>query len=307
MMNLRSIELALPRAAEAHRWMIDVWGCADAGRIGDSFYLRGSGSDPYLVGIAEAADNFVRTVTFVCSPERLAQVARAASARGLNAAPCISEDPGGGRGIVVELGEGECLRFLVGAQEVAPIAGHTKASRRVMPVKLTHVVFNAVDAEACGDLVEEVLGFRVSDRTRGMVFVRCNAAHHSTAFARAGFSSLNHIAFEMDDLDAVMRGIGAMRDHGFAPAWGPGRHGPGDNVYAYYIAPFGPVIEYSTAVEKVPANYKAGAPDDWTWPEKRIDQWGISDKDFGALRIAEEAFRFRRAWEPAALNDIAGA
>jgi 2,3-dihydroxy-p-cumate/2,3-dihydroxybenzoate 3,4-dioxygenase len=307
MMKLRSIELALPRAAEAHRWMIDVWGCADAGQLGQTYYLRGSGTYPYLMAIAENADNFVRSTTFVCSAERLAQVAQAATARGLNAAPCVSQDLGGGHGIVVELAEGEILRFLVDAQEVAPIEGHSKASRRVMPVKLTHVVFNAADAEASGDLVEDVLGFAVSDRTKGMVFVRCNEAHHSTAFARAGFSSLNHIAFEMEDLDAVMRGIGGMRDHGFTPAWGPGRHGPGDNVYAYYIAPFGPVIEYSTPVEKVPADYVAGVPDDWTWPEKRIDQWGISDKDLAGLRVAEEAFRFRREWESAPIDQFAGA
>ena len=111
----------------------------------------------------------------------------------------------------------------------------------------------------------------------------------------------------MDDLDAVMRGIGNMRDHGFTPAWGPGRHGPGDNVYAYYIAPFGPVIEYSTAVEKVSADYHPGEPDDWTWPDHRIDQWGVSDKDFAGLRAAEEKFRFRREWEPAPLTDLAGA
>ena len=169
-----------------------------------------------------------------------------------------------------------------------------------MAVKLTHVVFNATDAEASGDAVEQVLGFRVSDRTKGMVFVRCNQSHHSTAFARAGFASLNHIAFEMADIDAVMRGIGRMRDHGFAPAWGPGRHGPGANVYAYYIAPFGPVIEFSTAVEQVADDYQAGGPDDWTWPPNRIDQWGISDKDFDGLRQAEQRFRFRRTWQAAA-------
>ncbi|NBC38141.1 glyoxalase [Novosphingobium sp. FSY-8] len=306
-MKLRSIELSLPNAAQAHQWMIDIWGCADAGQQDGTYYLRGSGTYPYLVALAENADNYVRTVTWVCSAERLAQVAQAAMQRGLNAAPVISNDPGGGHGLVVELAEGECLRFLVDASEVAPIAGHSKASRRVMPVKLTHVVFNAADAEASGDLVEDVLGFRVSDRTKGMVFVRCNEAHHSTAFARAGFASLNHIAFEMEDLDSVMRGIGCMRDHGFAPAWGPGRHGPGDNVYAYYIAPFGPVIEYSTPVEKVPADYVAGAPDDWTWPEKRIDQWGMSDKDFAGLRIAEEMFKFRREWDPAPIAQLAGA
>lgn len=307
MMNLRSIELALPDAAEAHRWMIDVWGCADAGRIGDAWYLRGSGSDPYLVALTDKAERFVRSTTFACSPDRLAHAAQAVARRGLNAAPCTSNDPGGGHGLVIELAEGELLRFLVDAQAVAPIAGHPLASRRVMPVKLTHVVFNSADAEASADLVEDVLGFRVSDRTRGMVFVRCNDAHHSTAFARAGFSSLNHIAFEMDDLDAVMRGIGNMRDHGFAPAWGPGRHGPGNNVYAYYIAPFGPVIEYSTAVEKVPADHVAGAPEDWTWPDRRIDQWGVSDKDFAGLRTAEEAFRFRREWHPAPIPTFAGA
>jgi hypothetical protein len=207
-------------------------------------------------------------------------------------APARSDDPGGGEGLVVELPEGELLRFLAGTTEVEPIEG------RDLPVQLTHVVLNSVDAEATADVAEQVLGFRVSDRTKGMVFVRCNESHHSTAFARAGFSSLNHIAFEMEDMDAVMRGIGRLRDHDMAPAWGPGRHGPGANVFAYFIAPFGPVVEFSTAVEKVPDDYRVGAPEDWTWPEGRIDQWGISDKDFGALRTAEERFRFRREWQP---------
>ena len=146
------------------------------------------------------------------------------------------------------------------------------------------------------------MGFRVSDRTKGMFFVRSNDSHHSTAFARAGFASLNHIAFEMADMDAVMRGIGRLRDQNMAPAWGPGRHGPGANVFAYFIAPFGPVIEFSTAVEKVPDDYQPGAPEDWTWPEGRIDQWGMSDKDFAGLRAAEEKFRHRRDWEPQPLD-----
>ena len=105
-------------------------------------------------------------------------------------------------------------------------------------------------------------------------------------------------------LYAVMRGIGRLRDTGMTPAWGPGRHGPGDNVYAYFIAPFGAVIEFSTAVEKVPDDYQAGSPEDWTWPPNRIDQWGLSDKDNAALRVAEEKFRFRRDWEAAPLETI---
>lgn len=290
-MRLRSIELALPDPAEATRFMVDIWGMAVAEVRGETHYLRGSGTFPYLVSFEKSADEFVRTTTFVCSDEELADLKARVAAKGWLARSEVSSDPGGGHGIVVELPEGELLRFLAGASEVEGLVG------RDLPVKLTHIVFNSADAEASGHAVEDVLGFRVSDRTKGMVFVRCNDSHHSTAFARAGFASLNHIAFEMADIDAVMRGIGRLRDHQLVPAWGPGRHGPGANVYAYFIAPYGPVIEFSTAVEKVPDDYRAGTPEDWTWPPNRIDQWGMSDKDFAGLRLAEERFRFRRDWE----------
>ncbi|WP_395393607.1 VOC family protein [Novosphingobium sp. BL-8A] len=294
-MKLRSIELALPDPAAAAAFMTEIWGMAAAESKGETRYLRGSGPFPYLVAFEKSEDEFVRSTTFVCTAEELEALKARVTAAGWTASSTTSDDLGGGQGVLVELPEGTILRFLVDATEVEPIAG------RDLPVKLTHVVFNAADAEACGDAVEDVLGFRVSDRTKGMVFVRCNDSHHSTAFARAGFASLNHVAFEMEDLDAVMRGIGRLRDHALVPAWGPGRHGPGANVYAYFIAPFGPVIEFSTAVEKVPEDYKVGAPEDWTWPPNRIDQWGISDKDFDGLRRAEERFRFRRDWDAAPL------
>lgn len=291
-MKLRSIELALPDPQAAADFMIATWGLADGGSVDGTRYVRGSGEFPYLVAFAPSTEEFVRTTTFVCDEAELEALRGRVASAGWPMCETVANDPGGGHGIITELPDGELLRFLAGTSMVDPLPG-----QRDMAVKLTHVVFNSTDAEGSGDAAERVLGFKVSDRTRGMVFVRCNASHHSTAFARAGFASLNHIAFEMDDLEAVMRGIGRMRDHGYAPAWGPGRHGPGDNAFAYYIAPFGPVIEFSTAVEQVPDDYRTGAPDDWTWPPNRIDQWGISDKDFDGLRNAEERFRFRREWQ----------
>ncbi|MBB4860316.1 catechol 2,3-dioxygenase-like lactoylglutathione lyase family enzyme [Novosphingobium chloroacetimidivorans] len=287
-MKLRSVELGLPDPEAATEFMVDIWGAALAERRGDTFYLRGSGSFPYLLSLEKADGEFVRSTTFVCDEAELVTVRKRSTAAVRPVRDVVSSDPGGGRGVIVELPEGELWRFLVDATEVAPIEG------RDLPVKLTHVVFNSIDAEASGHAVEDLLNFRVSDRTKGMVFVRCNDSHHSVAFARAGFASLNHIAFEMKDIDAVMRGIGRMRDAGQPPAWGPGRHGPGANVYAYYVSPFGPVIEFSTAVDKVADDHKVGAPSDWTWPSNRIDQWGVSDKDFDSLRAAEERFRFLR-------------
>lgn len=297
-MELRSIELGLPDPAAAAAFLTDVWGMAPAEIRDRTHFLRGSGGFAYLVALEHADTPFVRSVTFICSAQRLTELARAIGEQGLVAAPVTSSDPGGGHGLLVELPEGTILRFLTDTANVAPVEG------RDLPVKLTHVVINSEDAEHCGDVAEQALGFRVSDRTKGMVFMRCNDSHHSTAFARAGFPSLNHIAFEMQDFEAVMRGTGRLRDHGMAPAWGPGRHGPGANIFSYFIAPFGAVVEFSTAVEKVPEDYRVGTPDDWTWPEGRIDHWGLSDKDNDALKEAEARFRFRRDWDPAPLDTI---
>lgn len=297
-MKLRSIELVLPQAESAARFLVEIWGLALAGHRGETTYLRGSGPFPYLVALEAGADPFVRSVTFVCDAGELAEVAARARASQMAVAAAISSDPGAGEGLIVELSEGEIFRFLVDVAEVDQIDGAD------LPVQLTHVVLNATDAEAASRSAEDVLGFKVSDRTRGMVFVRCNDSHHSIAFARSGFSSLNHIAFEMADVDAVMRGVGRLRDHGMVPAWGPGRHGPGANVFAYFIAPFGAVVEFSTAVEKVTEDYPVGAPEDWTWPAGRIDQWGLSDKQAEELGRAERIFRFRRQWQPDLAEDV---
>ena len=52
----------------------------------------------------------------------------------------------------------------------------------------------------------------------------------------------------MPDIDSVMRGGGRMKDAGFAIEWGPGRHGPGDNAFNYFVGPFGEVIEYTASI-----------------------------------------------------------
>jgi hypothetical protein len=150
MMKLRSIELALPKAADAHQWMIDIWGCADAGawrhalpaRIG---YLPLSGGFERECGPLRALHHLV------CSAERLASIAQGRRRREPERPPVVSHDPGGGEGSWSNWPRANCC-----ASWWAP----PKSSRWTatppmpcaMPVKLTHVVFNAADAEASGHL-----------------------------------------------------------------------------------------------------------------------------------------------------------
>ena len=60
--------------------------------------------------------------------------------------------------------------------------------------------------------------------------------------------------------------------------WGIGRHGPGNNIFAYFCDPDELVIEYTTAVYQVDdRTYHRGGPGDWTPPiAGNPDYWGFA-------------------------------
>jgi len=290
-MRLRSVELELPRRDAAADFLRDTWRLLDAGRSGASAFFRGTGDHPYLVALTEAGTPRIASITFAGADEELDRLRARITAAGGAAPARVArfDEPGGAGGFVVEGAEGQTFRFVTEGERAPPIADPDR------PVRLAHVVLNALDREACARFTEEALGFTVSDRTRIMTFVRCNRKHHVVAFAHGEVASLHHVAFEVPDLDAVMRNVGRLRDLGLAPSWGPGRHGPGNNVFAYFLAPFGAVVEYTAEVLEVDDSYRVGGPDDWKWPPNRIDHWGLSARDNARLAVAERTFRFRGA------------
>ncbi len=160
------------------------------------------------------------------------------------------------------------------------------------PIRLAHAVLNSHAVEATRAFLERALGFVLADRTRIMAFMNCDRDHHSLALGDTDNDALNHVAFLMPTLDAVMRGGGRMKDAGHAIEWGPGRHGPGDNAFNYFVDPFGIVIEYTAEVEQIDDGYVVGGPSDWTWPPGRVDQWGISAPPSARLKEAQRAVLF---------------
>jgi catechol 2,3-dioxygenase len=125
-----------------------------------------------------------------------------------------------------------------------------------------------------------------------MRFLSCNADHHSVVLGFTGGTTLNHIAFELPDFDAVMRGAGRMRDDGRPIEWGPGRHGPGNNVFCYFLGPEGLPVEYTAEMQQIDDSYQPHQPEEWTWPPGRLDHWGISAKPSDRIEKAGEHYRF---------------
>lgn len=287
---LRSVALDVPDVAAAERFYVDVWHLAVVARHGGVCYLRATGADHHVLSLHPAATTALRHVTLRArSREALDAIAAAVPPAGgrVLAPPAPVDEPGGGTALVLGDADGRVIRVVHG--DLRHDDAHEAPDR---PVRLAHAVLNSHDVAATQAFFERALGFRLADRTRIMAFLNCDRDHHSLALGDADNDALNHVAFLMPDLESVMRGGGRMRDAGFGIEWGPGRHGPGNNAFNYFVGPFDVVIEYTAEVEQVDDDHQARGPADWTWPPGRVDQWGISPPPSARLKQAQRQIRF---------------
>jgi catechol 2,3-dioxygenase-like lactoylglutathione lyase family enzyme len=288
---LRSVALNLPDLARAETFYTDVWHLTVAARGDDVVYVRGTGADHHLLSLHQGGDTpQIRHITFRARSEAaLTDIAKASVAAGGGIAVPLGplNEPAGGMGLTLRDQDGRLIQVVYGDKRHADVTEEIDH-----PIRLAHVVLNAHDIPQSQRFYEQVMGFRLVDRTRIMAFMNCNADHHSLAFGDTDNDALNHIAFVMPEVESVMRGGGRMKDAGHSIEWGPGRHGPGNNAFNYFIDPFGVVIEYTADVQQIDETYRTGTPDDWKWPAGRVDHWGISAPPSAKLKEAQRAVFF---------------
>jgi len=286
---LRSVELAVPDLDAAERFYTATWGLVPAARESARLWLRATGGDHHVLRL-EPGPAAIRSVTFRARDAAALEgvLARATAAgAALLTRPAPLDEPGGGLGATLRSPEGFVLRLVAGDER--RVADAPAPDR---PDRLTHVNLNCTDVDATARFFEGGLGFRLADRSRLMAFERCNSDHHAVVLAEAPVNGLNHVAFNMPEWEAVMLASGRLVDAGFPIAWGPGRHGPGNNVFAYFVDPFGIVVEYTAEVEQVGDDHVARGPEFWVWPPGRSDRWGIAPPKPERTRRAQLAIRF---------------
>jgi len=289
---LRSVALTVPDLTLAEEFFTRTWQLQVVARTDSALYFRGAGSDHHLLALhhAPGAAQILHITLRARSLDALALAAQRTAAAGghvLSTTAPLNE-PGGGHAVTLADPDGRVFRLVYDDEQLEAIDATD------MPLRLAHVVLNSSHVEDTRQFMETALDFSMSDRTRIMAFMRCNNDHHSVALGDTDNNALNHIAFLMPDIDAVMRGGGRMQEAGFPIEWGPGRHGPGDNAFNYFIGPFDVVIEYTAEVEQIDDSYQTGQPSDWTWPPGRVDQWGISPPPSARLKEAQRAVVFAR-------------
>lgn len=271
---LRRVGLRSRNFEESRRFYTAVWGLEQVpGGRPDRALLRGTGVEHHILELVDADYNGIDHIAFaVRNPQDVDTAAERLQADGVEllAEPAPLDGPARGYGLrMVDLEN----RVVEISANVASNAPRNLTDAR--PRKLAHVVLNTTDIVACEEYYREVLGFRVSDWSEDqMVFMRINSDHHSVAFNRGEWASVNHVAYELPSIDHYMRAVGRLNQAGIQPLWGLGRHGPGNNTFAYFADPAGLVPEFTSEVEQIEEDEYL--PRMWNRVSDQSDLWGTA-------------------------------
>lgn len=246
------------------------WGLEPIDEADREVFLRADGPDHHVLtlhaGDEAGLDHFAFEVT---QPDDIERAADVLSNLGVSIVtpPTADLEPGVGKAIRFKDPDGNVVELIASVDQVRDPYGN----RDVKPTSLNHVVLHTRDRARLEQFYGGTLGFKLSDTLADfMTFWRCNANHHSIAFASApGHTGLNHVAFDVRDWQDLMRAVFFMGERGVRRMWGPGRHLAGNNLFSYYFDPEGNVVEYTTEVEQITS-------DDYVPPVRPLipDQWG---------------------------------
>ena len=146
--------------------------------------------------------------------------------------------------------------------------------------RLQHVVVATDNLARMMSFYEDVLGYVPSDycsadvddpATRKVAFYRSDPEHHSFAVFSASEVGSDHHAYEASSWNDIRDWADHMSSRHIKLWWGPGRHGPGNNLFFMIQDPHGNQVEISAELEIMPREM---APRVWPLEERSLNLWG---------------------------------
>ncbi|KTB81553.1 VOC family protein [Pseudomonas syringae] len=152
------------------------------------------------------------------------------------------------------------------------------AVRRGMPGRLQHVVFQTTELEAMIDFYVNTVGFTVSDNVvdeqTGQLttcFLRSDDEHHTLAFFRGSKNEWDHHCYETNEWNDIRDWGDRFAKERITIFFGPGRHGPGNNLFFMVVDADRNRLEFSAELEVTDASR---APGVWPQEEYTLNSWG---------------------------------
>jgi catechol 2,3-dioxygenase-like lactoylglutathione lyase family enzyme len=271
--DIRFVGYAVPDLDAERAFYRDQWKLVEAGEHEGLAYFAAEGStEPYAVRLRSAATRRIDVIELAAANRADVD---ALHGQVLNAgcreifAPRALPGLFGGYGFRFFSPDG--LPFGI-SSDAAPRTARDVGALESVPVRISHIVLHSPDHQAMARFFTDVLGFRISDWLGDfMCFLRCNEWHHRVALL-PGPPCLNHVAYDVASLDAMMRGVSRLRTGGVEVQWGPGRHKAGNNTFSYFVTPNGFAVEYTAELERV--NEATWQPTVYKPEQGLMDLWG---------------------------------
>ena len=263
--NLHHVAIASDQPAELAAFYGKVLNCPVTEIAPGTFDVRGT---ERRMLIERGAKNTLLFAGFAFADKaRFARYRDEIAAKGINSRPSptpVFEDGA----FAVELPDGPQFVFGVPREK--------SAAPDKMSGRLQHVV---VASDRVAEMVgfAEKLGFLVSDRVfdsdhdQTAVFLRSDTEHHSFAVFQASEDRFDHHCYEATDWNAIRDWGDHFADLRVPVKWGPGRHGPGNNLFLFVHDPDGNWVEISAEIEVVAPDRPRGV---WPHEERTLNSWG---------------------------------
>jgi catechol-2,3-dioxygenase len=145
------------------------------------------------------------------------------------------------------------------------------------PGRLQHVVFQTTAIDPLVEFYVNRVGFAVSDRvlnedgSLAAFFLRSDHEHHSLAFFVGSKNELDHHAYETTCWNDIRDWADRFGKERIPMFWGPGRHGPGNNLFFMVKDVDGNKLELSAELETFAPDQPARV---WPNTEYTLNYWG---------------------------------
>ena len=274
------------------------FGMVRAARTSRALYMRGT--DPahhiHVTELGEPA--FVGLAWHAAGEDDLQRLAMLPGASPLEAI----DEPGGGKRVRLKEPNGYQIEVVHGIETLAPIpvprqqlnfgdaplrrAGELMRLKRgpAHVKRIGHGVLGSPKLRETVAWFRDTLGLVCSDDVYAGSkdniigsFNRCDRGdqfvdHHVFFCIQHEKKGLNHLSFEVQDVDDVFLGHEYLRQKGkYEHMWGLGRHLLGSQIYDYWADPWGRTHEHWTDTDRV--NLKNGS-NLWSAEEGFVSQWG---------------------------------
>ena len=141
---------------------------------------------------------------------------------------------------------------------------------------LQNITFTSENLDNFVDFYVNKLGFKISDKVinkKGKLttcFMRSNQEHHTVACFLSNKTGLDHYSFEAGTWEWIKNWCDHFSKQNIQLIWGPGRHGPGNNLFAFIEDLDGNKIEISAELEIVHDRQTKK----WPHEPKTLNLWG---------------------------------